>query len=73
LRIEYSDLALAMMRERNIQPSEVEYCLRNPQTVYPNSTGSKIIYKCTYEGRIIKVKIVAHKSPILVATVADSE
>jgi len=73
LRIEYSDLALQMMRERNIQPAEVEYCLRNYSVVYPNKYGNRIIYKTNIEGRPIKVKVVAHKHPLIITTVEDSE
>lgn len=73
MRIEYSDLALKMMRERNIQPAEVIYSLQHPDSVYPNRLGNRIIYKAHVEGRFIKVKIVANRSPIKVTTVEDSE
>ena len=73
MRIEYSNTALEMMRERNIQPAEVEYCLRNYNTAYPNRHGNRIIHKCFVEGRLIKVKIIANMNPLVVTTVSDSE
>jgi len=73
LRIEYSDLALDMMRDRNIQPAEVEYVLSSYAESYPNKVGNRVIFKGYPEDRFIKVKIVAGKSPILVTTVSDSE
>ena len=73
MRIEYSNLALHKMVERNIQPAEVEYVLRYYKESYPNTSGSRVIYKGYPKGRFINVKVVANKSPIVVTTVEDSE
>lgn len=61
-----------MMRERNIQPAEVEHCLNYHNTVWPNKLGNRIIYRYT-KGRFIKVKVVAGTSPLVIATVSDTE
>ncbi len=60
------------MQERGITDAEVQYCLKNYHTSYPDRLGNTI-YKVDLEsGKGIKVVVKAQSAnPMIVITVAD--
>ena len=69
--IHYTKHARARMRQRRITKQEVEYCLQNYLTLYPDRVGNPIYRAELPSGRRIKVVIQANTVDPVVITVGD--
>jgi hypothetical protein len=67
----YTKHARARMQQRNITEQEVEYCLQEYLTSYPDRDGNPIYRVDLPSGRRIKVVIKANTADPLVITVGD--
>ena len=60
------------MKERGISEEDVEYCVKNYHTCYPDKAGNPIYKADLADGRYIKVVIKANLvDPIVVITVGN--
>ena len=70
--ISYTCHAKDRMKQRGITEEEVEYCLNNYHTSYPDSDGNPIYKVDLPDGRHIKVVVKAKSvDPKVIITVAD--
>ena len=68
--LQYTHHAKIRMKQRSISTDEVEYCLRNFYTSYPDKGGNTIYVAYTQSKRRIKV-VVAKDNSNIVITVGD--
>ncbi len=69
--IRYTQHARDRMRQYGITEQDVEYCLQNYHTSYPDRAGNPIYRADLPSGKYIKVVVVADTTDITVITVAD--